>query len=292
MLHNLFKIAFVGTFAGTIILGFAFWNSGLRTLQEVQTKFDEATNVANELLTDAKIVRPPTYDFDITSIKNKIALTSTLKVANLSSEQIIKVHQTGTRDTWIIGALLKGNAYFNFRATFTGSVEYPTKDITFSQVGKTIIVTLGTPQIFLSDIKYSELDTTGNMSDILAAKQNMLSTLDSSAHNFNYSLYLANKDTKNLLTQTATQADDSLKTMVKSILKASKPEVDYEVIIKRSTVPITNIAIQNGSGTDLQIPIDDILTATPEAIITSLKSTNSKAKVVIQSVSNKTTTPN
>jgi hypothetical protein len=292
MLNWLFKFAFVGTFAGTLVLACVMYNSGIRSIEQVQQKYNEVTNVATELLTDAKIVRPPTYDFDVSSIKNKIALTSTLKVANLSSEQIIKVHQTGTRDTWIIGGLLKGNAYFNFRATFTGSVEYNTKEINFAQEGKTITVTLGTPQIFLSDIKYAELETTGNLSNIVAAKQNMLSTLDTSAHNFHYSLYLANKDTKTLLTQTANQADESLKGMIQSILKASKPEVVYEVVIKRSDVPINIVSIQNGSGTDVQVPLKDILNATPEAIITSLKSSNSNAKVVIQSINNQTVAPN
>jgi LEA14-like dessication related protein len=291
MLNWLFKLVVVGGTCGSLVLGFALYNSGIRTVEQLQSKYNEVANVTTELLTDAKIVRPPTYDFDITSIKNKIALTSTLKVANLSSEQIIKVHQTGTRDTWIIGGLLKGNAYFNFRATFTGSVEYDTKDIAFTQEGKTIVATLGTPKIYLSDIKYAELETTGNLNDIVVAKQNMLDTLDTTAHNFNYSLYLANPNTKTLLTQTSNQANESLKAMVQGILRAARPDVEYTVVIRRSEVPIEFVTIQNGSN-DSQTPLQDILKATPEGIINRLKSSNSSAKVVVQSINNKTLKPN
>jgi hypothetical protein len=291
MLNWLFKLIVVGGTVGSLVIGVSLYNSGFRTIEDIQKKYGELTQVTTELLTDAKINRPPTYDFDISDIKNKIELTSTLKVAELSSEQIINIHQTGTRDTWVIGGLLKGNAYFNFKASFNGSVEYNTKEITFAQKGKQIIVTLGVPKILLNEIKYVEVGTSGNLSDILAAKQTMLSVLDSTASNYNYKLYFTDPKTKPLMTDASTQASDSLKSMINGILKAAKPDVDYEIVINGAAVGIDTVTIKNGSGTATQVPLGDILNADTTAISNRLIGTNSSAKVNFQVTKNQTSIP-
>jgi hypothetical protein len=291
MLNWLFKLVVVGGTCGTLVMGFALYNSGIRTVEQLQTKYNEVANVTTELLTDAKINRPPTYDFDISSIKNKIELTSTLKVCELSSEQMISIHQSGARDTWVIGGLLKGNAYFNFKASFNGSVEYNTKDITFSQQGKQIIVTLGVPKILLNEIKYVETGTTGNLSEILAAKQTMLATLDSTASKYNYKLYFTDPETKPLMTQAATQATLSLKSMIDGILKAARPDVDYDIVINGAAKGVDSVYILNGSGTTTQVPLGDILNADTTAISNRLISSNSNAKVNFKVTKNHTNLP-
>ena len=292
MLNFLFKTSIVvGTF-GTLAFGFTMYNSGVRTLDQLQSKYSEASNVATALFTDAKLIQPTTYKFDLSDIQNKIRLATTLKVANLSSEQILKVHQTGARDTWVIGGFLKGNAYFDFKASFTGSVEYSTKEMTFSQEGKNLVVTLPTPIINLSDIKYAEISTTGNLSDIIGAKQNLLSKLETSAKNYNYSLFFNAADSRALVTQSANQAEQSLKQMIEGILKASNPNLDYSIIVRRANAQIANVVIQNGSGSDVLIPIGNIMNATVEPIVESLKTEDSSAQVTIQKVTNNTSPPN
>lgn len=292
MLNFLFKTSIVvGTF-GTLAFGFTMYNSGVRTLDQLQSKYSEASNVATALFTDAKLIQPTTYKFDLSDIQNKIRLATTLKVANLSSEQIIKVHQTGARDTWVIGGFLKGNAYFDFKASFTGSVEYSTKEMTFSQEGKNLVVTLPTPIINLSDIKYAEISTTGNLSDIVGAKQNLLNKLETSAKNYNYSKFFNAEDSRTLVTQSANEAEQSLKQMIEGILKSSNPNLNYSIIVRRANAQIANVVIQNGSGSDVLIPIGNIMNATVEPIVDNLKTEDSSAQVTVQKVTNNTSPPN
>ena len=292
MFNWLSKVAFVGTFAGMFILAASLYNNGFKTVEDIQKKYSELTNVTSELLTDAKIMRQPTYDLNIADIKNKISLSSQLKVANLSSEQVINVYQTGTRDTWVIGGLLKGSANFTFKATFTGSVEYNTKEIVFEQKGKTIVVTLGVPKILFNDIKYTELNTSGNLNDMLVAKSRLLSTLDSKAKSYNYSLYLNAPETKPLMTTAAKQASDSLKDMITKIINVTKPNVEYEVIVNGANNGVDTVTIQNGNNSVI-VPLASILTAVPDPILDHLiNGSDTKAQLNVKKVDNLTKPPN
>jgi hypothetical protein len=266
---GLYGLMFAGVIGGGVFLYSKFTS--------LTSPIGNTLQTGKEFIASVAPTKEQKSEFVFQDFVNTLKLENQLKVGTITSTGIINVTRTGTRDTWIIGALLEGKAGFVYSSKFTGYVQYDLSKVQFQLKENLIVVTLPTPTVYTTDIIVRELDAAGNLANIHSEKNTILSGLNNEASRaYFYSQYFTEKQMTDLFSQSFLQASNSLKELISKPLQLAQPNTKYSIQVVPSATPTSEIQLDNGS-----IKFDTVLNSSPLALQDFFKKNDPNIKVTV-----------
>ena len=275
-----FQIALYSTgFLAVAGAGYFVYNASLGSLNKAGEALNTTLQKGTEFVSSVAPVKDPTVEINVTDVKNQMNLKAKIESATFKSTSLVKITQTGARDTWVIGGLLEGSATFSYTTEFNGNVVYDL-DKVIIQPGPVepttpLTLTLPAPTVNTSRVNIKRLDINGDLADLSIHEYNTNGDLETNdAQNWFYKQFYNEKSMTNLFEGANKTATDGLQTLIQTLMdKTHGPGK-----VKVNVLPATTAPTTFNQG-DIPITFEQVLSTDPLTLQNLFKKRNPKITV-------------